>query len=95
MPCRRGATSGWDGTTPPSRPIGESCNNTELFRRLAAAMGYTEPALFDDDETILAQALARKEARPRRAGVRRVGEGAVPRDGRPRGTACSRPSRAG
>ncbi len=38
-------------------PLGESCSNTELFRRLAAAMGYTEPSLFDDDETLLAQAL--------------------------------------
>jgi anaerobic selenocysteine-containing dehydrogenase len=41
-------------------PLGESCNNTELFRRLAAAMGLTEPALFDDDETLLAQALGAK-----------------------------------
>ncbi len=34
-------------------PVGESCSNTELFRRLAGAMGYTEPALFDDDATLL------------------------------------------
>jgi anaerobic selenocysteine-containing dehydrogenase len=34
-------------------PVGESCSNTELFRRLARAMGYTEPALFDDDETLM------------------------------------------
>ncbi len=38
-------------------PPGEAVNNTELFRRLAAAMGYTEPALFDDDDTILRAAL--------------------------------------
>ncbi|NND76266.1 MAG: molybdopterin-dependent oxidoreductase [Ilumatobacter sp.] len=38
-------------------PIGESCSNTELFRRLARAMGYTEPALFDDDETLMRDAL--------------------------------------
>jgi len=43
-------------------PRGESCSNTELFRRLAGAMGYTEPALFDDDATILAHALGSKEA---------------------------------
>lgn len=43
-------------------PLGESCSNTELFRRLARAMGYTEPALFDDDDSILAQALGSKEA---------------------------------
>ena len=38
-------------------PVGESCTNTELFRRLAGAMGLTEPSLFDDDETLLRQAL--------------------------------------
>ncbi len=38
-------------------PVGESCSNTELFRRLAAAMGFTEPSLFDDDDTLLRDAL--------------------------------------
>ncbi len=38
-------------------PVGESCSNTELFRRLAGAMGYTEPALFDDDETLMRESL--------------------------------------
>ena len=38
-------------------PLGEAVSNTELFRRLARAMGYTEPALFEDDETILRAAL--------------------------------------
>jgi anaerobic selenocysteine-containing dehydrogenase len=38
-------------------PVGESCSNTELFRRLALAMGYTEPSLFDDDDTLLRAAL--------------------------------------
>ncbi|MCU0261094.1 MAG: molybdopterin oxidoreductase family protein [Ilumatobacteraceae bacterium] len=37
-------------------PVGESCSNTELFRRLARAMGLTEPSLFDDDDTLLRQA---------------------------------------
>ncbi|NQY57544.1 MAG: molybdopterin-dependent oxidoreductase [Ilumatobacteraceae bacterium] len=41
----------WNGAAIP--PVGESCSNTELFRRLAGAMGYTEPTLFDDDETLL------------------------------------------
>ncbi len=41
-------------------PLGEACSNTDLFRRLAGAMGFTEPALFDDDETLLAQALGNK-----------------------------------
>ncbi len=47
--------AGWNGAA--IAPVGESVSNTELFRRLATAMGYTEPALFDDDETLLRQAL--------------------------------------
>jgi len=47
--------AGWNDAA--IEPLGESCNNTELFRRLARAMGCTEPALFDDDETLLRQAL--------------------------------------
>jgi len=42
-------------------PLGESCSNTHLFRRLAKAMGYTEPSLFDDDDTILTHAFAVKD----------------------------------
>jgi anaerobic selenocysteine-containing dehydrogenase len=38
-------------------PRGEACNNTELFRRIAAAMRLDEPALFDDDETLMRDAL--------------------------------------
>lgn len=38
-------------------PAGESVSNTELFRRLSTAMGYTEPALFADDETLMNDAL--------------------------------------
>ncbi|HTH06484.1 MAG TPA: molybdopterin-dependent oxidoreductase [Ilumatobacteraceae bacterium] len=38
-------------------PRGEAVSNSELHRRLAAAMGFTEPALFDDDITALRQAL--------------------------------------
>jgi anaerobic selenocysteine-containing dehydrogenase len=33
--------------------IGESLPNQEIFRRLARAMGFTEPELFEDDATIL------------------------------------------
>jgi anaerobic selenocysteine-containing dehydrogenase len=33
-------------------PRGEALPNTEIFRRLAAAMGFDEPALRDDDETL-------------------------------------------
>jgi anaerobic selenocysteine-containing dehydrogenase len=34
-------------------PRGESVSNSEVFRRIAAAMGLTEPSLYDDDLTIL------------------------------------------
>ncbi len=65
-------------------PVGESCSNTELFRRLAGAMGLTEPALFDDDETLLVQALGAKVDLDelRRVGWLRV---PYPADGRPWG----------
>ncbi|MFM8566752.1 MAG: molybdopterin-dependent oxidoreductase [Gemmatimonadota bacterium] len=43
--------------TPAIAPIGEALPNTEIFRRLAAAMGLDEPTLRDDDETMLQQAL--------------------------------------
>lgn len=46
---------GWN--EPAIDPIGESVPNTELWRRLAAAMGYTEPSLFEDDETLIRSAL--------------------------------------
>lgn len=38
-------------------PAGEAVSNTELFRRLSAAMGYTDACLFDDDETLMRDAL--------------------------------------
>ena len=34
-------------------PVGESVPNTELWRRLAGAMGFTEPELFESDESLL------------------------------------------
>ncbi len=36
---------------------GEAVPNTELWRRLSEAMGFTEPELFEDDETLLRSAL--------------------------------------
>jgi len=39
-------------------PIGESLPNQEIFRRLAGAMGYDEPALFEDDESLITGVLA-------------------------------------
>ena len=38
-------------------PLGEAVSNTECFRRIAGAMGLTEPSLFDDDLTLLRDAL--------------------------------------
>ena len=39
-------------------PLGESVSNSELFRRLAGAMGYTEAELFATDDELLDLALA-------------------------------------
>ena len=66
-------------------PLGESCSNTELFRRLAGAMGFDEPALFDDDATLLDAALGGKVDLDE---LRRVGWLKVPypQDGRPWGS---------
>jgi anaerobic selenocysteine-containing dehydrogenase len=38
-------------------PIGESLPNQEIFRRLATAMGFTEPELFESDESMLGELL--------------------------------------
>ncbi len=46
---------GWN--TAAIAPVGEAVTNTELFRRLARAMGLTEPSLFDDDRAVLRQSL--------------------------------------
>jgi len=40
-------------------PVGGSVANTELFRRLSAAMGFTEPELFTTDDELLDAALHR------------------------------------
>ncbi len=36
-------------------PLGQSLPNSEIFRRLAAALGYTDPCFAEDDETVLRQ----------------------------------------
>ncbi len=46
---------GWN--EPAIAPLGESVSNSELHRRLATAMGYTEPELHVDDLTAIAQLL--------------------------------------
>jgi anaerobic selenocysteine-containing dehydrogenase len=64
-------------------PLGESVRNTEFFRRLARAMDFTEPALFADDDTLLAESLPTVDLDE----LRRVGWVRVPypEDGRPFG----------
>ena len=39
-------------------PLGEAVPNTEVMRRLAAALGLSDPRLFEDDETLIRHALA-------------------------------------
>jgi anaerobic selenocysteine-containing dehydrogenase len=46
---------GWNEAAIP--PPGEAVPNTELWRRLSRAMGFTEPELFEDDESLLRSAL--------------------------------------
>jgi anaerobic selenocysteine-containing dehydrogenase len=46
---------GWNAAAIP--PLGEAVPNTELWRRLAGAMGFTEPGLFEADESLLRSAL--------------------------------------
>ncbi len=38
-------------------PLGESLPNAEIFRRLASAMGFDEPALHEPDEEVMARVL--------------------------------------
>ncbi len=48
-------------------PLGEALPNTEVFRRLAARMGFTDPCLADSDEAIAQQAW--KHDHPRASGL--------------------------
>lgn len=52
---------------PAIAPIGEALPNTEIFRRLARAMGLTPDYFADDDRTLIRQALDTDH--PRMAGV--------------------------
>ncbi|MDO8391442.1 MAG: molybdopterin-dependent oxidoreductase [Actinomycetota bacterium] len=70
---------GWNEAAIP--PQGEAVSNSELHRRLAAAMGYSEPLLFEDDITALRAALPTIDLdRLRAEGFLRV---PYPEDGRP------------
>ena len=44
-----------------TEPLGESLPNQEIFRRLARAMGYTEPELYEPDAAIIATVLRASE----------------------------------
>ena len=46
------------GNSPAIAPVGESLPNSEVFRRLAARMGFDEPCFRDSDEDICRTALA-------------------------------------
>ncbi|MCB0997807.1 MAG: molybdopterin-dependent oxidoreductase [Acidimicrobiales bacterium] len=73
---------GWNEAAIP--PRGEAVSNSELHRRLAAALGFTpaaDPALFEDDLTVLRAALPGVDVgRLRADGFVRV---PFPADGRP------------
>ena len=43
-------------------PVGESVSNSELHRRFATALGCTVPALFDDDLTVITDAVTAIDA---------------------------------
>ena len=53
--------------SPAIAPLGEAKPNSEVFRLLAARMGFTEPCFRDSDEDICRQAL--ESTHPRMAGV--------------------------
>lgn len=44
-------------------PLGQALPNTEIFRRLAARMGFAEPCFADTDEEIASQAILRDDKR--------------------------------
>ncbi len=70
---------GWN--EPAIEPCGEAVSNSELHRRLARAMGFTEPALFEDDLTVLRATLPTMDLEELRAAAfLRV---PYPEDGRP------------
>jgi len=51
--------------TPAIAPLGEALPNTEIFRRLAARLGLSDPCLREDDETLVRQALDSADPRMR------------------------------
>jgi len=55
------------GNTPAIAPLGEAKPNSEVFRLLAARMGFTDACFKDSDEDICRQAIA--SPNPRMAGI--------------------------
>ncbi|MBP7962347.1 MAG: molybdopterin oxidoreductase family protein [Caldilineaceae bacterium] len=53
---------------PAIAPVGQSLPNAEIFRRLAAALGYTDPIFRTDDETLL-RTFVESQTHPRFATV--------------------------
>jgi anaerobic selenocysteine-containing dehydrogenase len=53
---------------PAIAPVGESLPNSEIFRRLAAAMGFDDPCFRQSDEEILRELIA-AQTHPRFAGI--------------------------
>lgn len=53
---------------PAIAPVGESLPNSEIFRRLAAALGYDDPCFRETDEEIL-RAFVEAQTHPRFAGL--------------------------
>jgi anaerobic selenocysteine-containing dehydrogenase len=51
------------GNNPAIAPVGESLPNSEVFRRLAARMGFDEPCFRDSDEDICRTALSSSDSR--------------------------------
>jgi anaerobic selenocysteine-containing dehydrogenase len=60
---------------PAIRPLGEAKPNSEIFRLLAAAMGYQEPCFCDSDEVLAQSAMAKDWdfAAVRATGWKRIG----------------------
>jgi anaerobic selenocysteine-containing dehydrogenase len=56
-------------------PLGEALPNSEIFRRLAARMGFVEPCFAENDDTLAAQAFAKRGTTTRYdwARLRKVG----------------------
>ena len=53
-------------------PLGDSLPNQEIFRRLARAMGYAEPELYEPDDEIIARIMGRWASRGRSKTSRRL-----------------------